>query len=122
MKKKLKILGVSLLVIVLILFILPFAFKGKLIELVKQTANNNINATLDFEKADLNLLSGFPDVQLRLHNFYIINQDPFAGDTLVKADEIDLELPFKSLFSNASEAIQINRFYVHFECIQCNPV
>ncbi len=112
MKKKLKILGASLLAILLILFVLPFAFKGKLIELVKQTANNNINATLDFEKADLSLLSGFPDVQLRLHNFYIVNQEPFAGDTLVKAAEIDLELPFKSLFSDASEAIHINRFSI----------
>ena len=112
MKKKLKILAFSLLSILLILLVLPFAFKGKLVELVKQTANNNINATLDFKRADLSLISSFPDVKLQLHNFYIVNQEPFKGDTLIKAHKIDLELPFKSLFSNASEAIKINSFSI----------
>lgn len=112
MKKKLKILGFTLLFLLVLLFALPFVFKGKIIDLVKQTANNNLNARLDFENADLSLLRGFPDVQLKLHDFYIINKEPFAGDTLVKAAEIGLELPFKSLFNDASEAIQINSFSI----------
>ncbi|NNC69716.1 MAG: AsmA family protein [Flavobacteriaceae bacterium] len=113
MKKKLKILGLSLLFIVTLLLVLPFAFKGKIIELIKQTANNNINATIHFEDADLSFLRAFPLVKLQLNNFYITNKEPFDGDTLVKAEKIDLELPLKSIFNKASEAIPINSFYVN---------
>ncbi len=113
MKKPLKILALALFFLLIALFTIPFLFKGKIIDLVKQTANNNINATLDFESADLSLLRGFPDVKLRLHGLYIVNQGLFEGDTLVTSDKIDLELPFSSLFNDASEAIQINRFHVN---------
>lgn len=110
MKKKLKIFGISILVLLVILLVLPFVFKGKIIELVKETANNNINATLDFEDADLSLLSSFPDTELSLKNLYIVNKAPFKGDTLIKVGSVDLELPFKSLFS--SNNVQVNSFTI----------
>ncbi len=112
MKKGLKIFGIVVVVLVAAIIILPIVFEGKIIELVKRTANNNINATLDFEKADLSLLRSFPSTELRLENLTIVNKAPFEGDTLFKAGQIDLKLPFKSLFKGASEPVDITSFAI----------
>ena len=84
MKKALKILGLIVLLFLALLIILPIVFESKIIELVKKTANKNINATLDFEKADLSLFRSFPSTELTLQNLFITNKAPFEGDTLLK--------------------------------------
>jgi len=112
MKKALKILGLIVLLFLALLIILPIVFESKIIELVKKTANKNINATLDFEKADLSLFRSFPSTELTLQNLYITNIAPFEGDTLFKAGQIDLKLPFKSLFNKASEPVEITSFAI----------
>ena len=113
MKKTLKISGIILLLLIAIVIAIPFLFKGKLIELVKKTANNNINATLDFEDADISLLRNFPSTEVTLKNLYIANKAPFEGDTLVKAGTIDLKLPLKSLFQSADKPLNITSFTVN---------
>ena len=79
----------------LLLVLTPLLFEGKLIDLVKRTANNNINATLDFKDADLSLIRNFPNLRLQLEDFYILNKAPFSGDTLVSAKKIDLYFRLK---------------------------
>lgn len=46
-KKGLKITGIVIGTILVIMLILPFAFKGKILEIVKKEANNMLNAKLD---------------------------------------------------------------------------
>ena len=113
MKKIFKILGIILLLFIALLFILPIVFEGKIIKIVKKTANNNINATLDFEDADISLLRSFPNMELSLQQLYITNKVPFEGDTLVKAGSIDLKLPFKSLFQGTDSPINITSFTIN---------
>ncbi len=111
MKKSLKILiGVFLFFSALII-VLPIIFEDKIIELVKETANNSINADFDFEDADLSIFSSFPNTRVSLENVSLINQVPFAGDTLLFAKTIDLKMPLTDLFKSASE-IAINRFVI----------
>jgi hypothetical protein len=112
MKKIIKIVTIIVLLCIAFITIVPVVFEGKIIELVKKTANKNINATLDFEKADLSLFRSFPSTELTLQNLYITNIAPFEGDTLFKAGQIDLKLPFKSLFNKASEPIEITSFAI----------
>jgi len=112
MKKVVKILSIIILLCVAFIIIVPIIFEGKIIQLVKKTANNNINAILDFENADLSLFRSFPSTELRLENLTIVNKTPFEGDTLFKAGQIDLKLPFKSLFKDASEPIDITSFAI----------
>ena len=54
MKKFLKISGITLLAILLALIILPFLFKGKIIEFVKNEINQTLNARVDFDRVGLN--------------------------------------------------------------------
>lgn len=60
MKKVLKITGITLLVLLLVLFTLPFLFKGKIISLVKSEINKTINARVDFSDIDISLIRRFP--------------------------------------------------------------
>ena len=112
MKKFIKILTIIVVLCIAFIIIVPIVFESKIIELVKKTANKNINATLDFEKANLSLFRSFPSTELTLQNLYITNIAPFEGDTLFKAGQIDLKLPFKSLFNKASEPIEITSFAI----------
>jgi hypothetical protein len=111
MKKSFKIVAAIVLFIIALVIILPLVFEDKIIDLVKQTANNNMNATLDFEGADLSIFSGFPSAGVSLEKVSIINQAPFEGDTLFSAKTIDLKMPLLDLFKSGSN-ISITNFTV----------
>ncbi|QCX36925.1 AsmA family protein [Aureibaculum algae] len=111
MKKLFKILGIFLVVLIAAVIIIPIVFEGKIIELVKKTANNNLNATLDFEDADLSIWSSFPSAEVSLNNTSLVNNAPFEGDTLFKAKSINLKLPIGQLFKSNSD-ISITTFAI----------
>jgi len=120
MKKIFKIIiGIFLFFIALIV-ILPIVFEDKIINLVKQTANNNINATLDFEKADLSIFSSFPSAGVTLEHVSVINHAPFEGDTLFSAKAIDLKMPLTdsgngNLSSETSQLKTQSSAFISFE-------
>jgi len=99
MKKILKWTGIILLVLFLILFSIPFLFKGKIVAMVKQSANDNLTAKVDFGDFDLSLIRSFPTLSLRISNLSIIGTDDFAGDTLVYAKTTSLTVDIMSVIS-----------------------
>ena len=54
-KKILKITGITFLVIIIALIATPYLFKDKIIAMVKETINENVNAQVDFADADISL-------------------------------------------------------------------
>jgi len=112
MKKIFKILTILILFCLAVIVIIPIVFEDKIIDLVKQTINNNVNATFDFEEADLSLWSSFPSAEVSLKKISLVNKEPFAGDTLFSAATIDLKMPFKDIFKTESEGINITNFAV----------
>ena len=110
MKKIFKIFIIIIAIFIAFIVIIPIVFEGKIIELVKKTINNNVNATVDFKEADLRLWSSFPNAEVSLKDVSLINNAPFAGDTLFSAKAIDLKLPFTDIFK--SDGISITRFVV----------
>ena len=110
MKKKiLRILGIVLLVIIGILIAFPFFLEDKIADIIKNKVNQNINATLNFEAAQLSLLKSFPDAYLDLKGVSLVNNAPFEGDTLFSAADIELELSLRELFKSAEEPIGIKK-------------
>ncbi|GHV56931.1 membrane protein [Bacteroidia bacterium] len=101
MKKILKITGIILGVFVLLLIILPFAFKGKILETAKSELNKNLNAKVDFEHLGLNFFKSFPNATVSLDHFYIAGIDEFEGDTLLFAGNFSATVNLKSLFGNS---------------------
>ena len=70
-----------------------------------------MNATLDFEDADLSIWSSFPNTKVSLENVSLVNNAFFEGDTLFYAKAIDLKMPFMDLFKSGS-AIKITSFTI----------
>lgn len=83
MKTFLKIFGIILLVIVLALVILPFAFKGKIMEIAKVKINENVNARVEFTELSLSFLRHFPNLSVELKELNVTGLDEFEEDTLV---------------------------------------
>ncbi|MHA6279525.1 AsmA family protein [Salinimicrobium sp. CAU 1759] len=108
MKKFLKILGIVLGVILLLLFLTPFLFEKQLKDLVQETINKNVNATVTFEDIDLSIFRNFPDATLAIQNLKVINNAPFKGDTLALSEEIVLQMSIRELFKGSDDPKKID--------------
>ncbi|WP_423819841.1 AsmA-like C-terminal region-containing protein [Salinimicrobium sp. TIG7-5_MAKvit] len=108
MKKFLKILGIVLGVILLLLFLTPFLFEKQLKDLVQETINKNVNATVTFEDIDLSIFRNFPDATLAIQNLKIINNAPFEGDTLALSEEVTLQMSLAELFKGGDEPKKVD--------------
>jgi hypothetical protein len=105
MKKFFKITGITLCVLLLILFILPFAFKGKILSIAKSELNQMLNAQVDFEQLHLNFFRSFPNASVTLDHFYVAGVNEFEGDTLFFAENLSATVNLKSLWSDAGYEI-----------------
>ncbi len=112
MKKTLKIIGIIFGILVLLLLAAPFLFKGSLEKMLKQTLNENLNATIAWESLNLSFISSFPDASLQLNNFSVINKIPFEGDTLVSGKKLTLDMGISQLFKKSDEAIKIDEIFL----------
>jgi len=93
--------GIILLVVVAVLLasavIIPLAFKGPLIDKVKKTINENVDATVEFTDLRLNLFKSFPKIQAEIENLSITGKDQFQNDTLFSVSSIATNLSLGDL-------------------------
>ena len=106
MKKLFKWIAIFVSVILILAIVLPFVFKGKIVQAIKDGANQNMNAKMDFTGASLSLLRNFPNLSLSLENLSIINVEPFAGDTLVYAKDLNVVIDLMSVISGDKISIR----------------
>lgn len=92
MRKFLKITGISLLTLLLLLFVTPYLFKGKIVALVKAEINKSVNAKVDFRDVSLSLFRHFPKLTVSLQGLSVVGLDAFRGDTLLSAASFDASL------------------------------
>ena len=105
MKKVIKIVGAIFVALIIILMVLPFAFKGKIETIVKQEGNKMLNAQFDFESLNISLLSQFPQASISLENFWLKGVGEFENDTLLKAGELTAAVNLASLFADTGYEI-----------------
>lgn len=103
MKKSLKIIGITLLIIIVLLIAIPFAFQGQIKDMVKQFINENVNAKVEFSDVSLSFISSFPQAHVSVSDLVITNFAPFKDETLATAKNIAFTMPIKELFKTASE-------------------
>jgi vacuolar-type H+-ATPase subunit H len=99
LKKFLKITAIVLLVLIIAAVLIPILFKGKIMEMVKEEANKNLNAKVEFADLKLSLIRNFPNVTANLKDMTIIGVDTFASDTLVKFKSFTATLDIMSVIS-----------------------
>lgn len=88
LKKSLKILGYTLLTILLILFLIPVFFKGKLITIAKEQINEYILGETNFDDISLSFFRNFPNASVVVDGLYMKGHDYYQKDTLISADKI----------------------------------
>jgi hypothetical protein len=106
----LKWTGIALLVIILLLITAPIIFKDKIVAIVKEQANKNLNAKVDFGDFDLSLISSFPDFRFKMDNLSVIGVDSFASDTLAVIKHLKTDINLKSVLSGGP--YQINSIII----------
>lgn len=100
MKKILKYSAITVGVLFILLLILPFLFKGKIMEAVKQAANDNLNAQVNFDDVSLSLIRNFPNLRLTIDNFTVTNNAPFDSVQLAKIGSLEAVIDIKSVFGD----------------------
>ncbi|MBQ7856324.1 MAG: AsmA family protein [Alistipes sp.] len=103
MKKGIKILGVTILVILALMLVVPMALSGKIGDIVKREANAMLNAQVDFEKLDISLFRHFPNASLELVDFSVTGIAPFEGERLVAAKRVEVAVDLFSIFGESFE-------------------
>ncbi|MEW6469475.1 MAG: AsmA family protein [Bacteroidota bacterium] len=105
-KKIAKWSGITLLILIVLILVAPFIFKDKIIQFVKDEANAQLNARVDFGDFDLTLLSSFPDFTLSINNVSIANTGDFAGDTLLSTKNLTATINLMSVISGSQYKIR----------------
>lgn len=101
MKKGLKIAAIVLGIILVLMIVLPFAFRGKIESIVKTEGNKMLNAQFDFRSLNISLFKNFPKASIVLNDFWLKGIEEFENDTLVQAGEIAATIDLFSLFGDS---------------------
>ncbi|OFY85083.1 MAG: hypothetical protein A3F72_04880 [Bacteroidetes bacterium RIFCSPLOWO2_12_FULL_35_15] len=96
-RRILKWTGITFLVLLILIIAAPFLFKKQIVQFVKDEANKNLNAKVNFGKFDLTLISSFPDFTLSIDSVSIANTGDFAGDTLLYSKNLTVGLNLMSV-------------------------
>ncbi len=105
-KKFLKILGITLLVVIVLAIVTPIIFQKQIAQRVKKEVNNEINATFDFEDYKLSLFRNFPNFSLRLDQTSIVGKDHFEGDTLADINSLFFTIDLMSVIKGDNYKIR----------------
>ncbi|MBN1819112.1 MAG: hypothetical protein JXR31_13740 [Prolixibacteraceae bacterium] len=106
MKKAIIIIGIILAIIIGSMFAVPVIFKNALLEKVKSTINQSINAKVDFTEFKLSLFRNFPKATLEIQDVAVTGVGFFEGDTLLYVPSFRSSVSLKSLFSKDNMALE----------------
>ena len=106
MKKLLKVVVAIIVAIILLLVAVPYLFKDKIEEIIKQEGNKMLNAEFDFGNLDISLIRNFPLASLTLEDFYLKGVGQFENDTLVEANEVTAAVNVMSIFGDEGFDVQ----------------
>jgi uncharacterized protein involved in outer membrane biogenesis len=98
-RRILKWTGYTFLVLIILIILAPFLFKKQIVQFVKDTANEQLNAKVNFGDFDLTLFSSFPDFSLSVDSVSVANTGEFEGDTLLYAKNLTVGLNLMSVIS-----------------------
>ncbi len=97
MKKALKIVLSSLIVIIVTLAVVPYFFKKDIEKFIKNEINQNLNASLDYDQLDLSFFRDFPNLNVMVSNFRIDGKGDFKDVRLAHIDQFKMSLDAKRL-------------------------
>lgn len=99
-KRILKWTGLSFLLLLILIIVLPIIFQKKIFNAIIEEANLSLLADVSIEDYDLTLISTFPNMILELKEVKISGRNEFEGINLIDAGSIKAKLNLKSLFTD----------------------
>ena len=88
-RKILKFTGITLVILIGLIFLIPIVFKKQITDLVKKEINKSLTAKVDFKDVSLSLFRHFPKISISLDDLTVIGTNEFAKDTLISAKSLD---------------------------------
>lgn len=98
-KRLLKWSGISLLLIVVALILVPILFKDQLKDIALQEVNKMLKADVALGDFDLTFFSTFPNMVLEFENVSITGRDQFEGVQLMNIKKFEANLGFWSVIA-----------------------
>ena len=115
-RRILKGTGITFLILIILLSILPIIFKKQIIQFAKDEANSSLNAKVNFGDFDLSLITSFPSFKLSIADVSVANIGDFEGDTLLYAQNLSVKLNLMSVIKGDNyeiNSIIINKPRIH---------
>lgn len=106
LKKILKWTGISLILIIIALILIPIFFKDQLKEIVITEVNKSLNAKLSLEDFDLTFISSFPKMTVVLNGVKLQGVEDFKDVTLVDIKELRAHVGFWDVVSGDQISIK----------------
>ena len=106
LKKFLKWTGITLLVMIIALILIPIFFKDQIKELVIAEANKSLNAKLSLRDFDLTFISTFPKMKIILYDAKLEGLKEFKGVTLMDIKETRAHVGLWDVISGDQIAIK----------------
>jgi uncharacterized protein involved in outer membrane biogenesis len=110
LKKILKWSGISLLILLVLLILIPIIFKNEIKEMVIQEVNKNLNAELAVGDFDLTFISTFPNMTVELHDTKLTGKGEFKGIELINMKKMTAHVGFWSVV--AGDQVEVDEIHI----------
>ena len=108
--KTVKYIGISLAIILALMFVTPFVFSDKIKEEIKKTANKKLAGEMNYSDVNVSFFKHFPSLTLTLNDFKLNGSAPFQKERLINAKEVSFGINVSSLVFGKS--IKIDEIYL----------
>ena len=106
--KILKITGITFVISLALLVLMPLLFADTITQKVKVLANENLEGELNFKDSELSFFKHFPSLTLTLHELNLNGSKPFKNQSLVAAKEIGFGINvWSTVFKGQTEVEEI---------------
>ena len=108
--KTAKYTGISIAIILALMFVTPLIFSDKIKEEIKKTANKKLAGEMNYSDVNVSFFKHFPSLTLTLNDFKLNGSAPFQKERLINAKEVSFGINVSSLIFGKS--IKIDEIYL----------
>jgi AsmA protein len=108
--KTLKYTGITIAVILGLLFATPFIFADRIKAEIKKVAHSKLNAELNYSEAKVSFFRHFPSLTLTLNDLKLNGSAPFQNENFISSKEVSFGIDVNSLIF--SETVSIDQIYL----------
>src|SRR5690554_4142523 len=105
-KRILQITGISFLLLIIAIILIPFFFKEEIKELVLKEANKMLKADVAVGDFDLTIFSSFPKMKLVFDDVSVTGRNEFEGIKLIDVKSFEAKLDFWSVINMEDIAVR----------------